>query len=514
MRNLNHFNLSTLFHERSREHAARVALHYAEGDVTYAELAARAGAFTGLLLDLGLRQGSVVAIASTKRPDTFAMMLACLQMGIAYVGLDVQSPLERLEKICATCRPAAIFADHIAPVFAELAASLGAIFLDAEVAAPAGRVLPDCLRQAIDGSTMAYIMYTSGSTGVPKGVAITHQNVLHFIEWSTNHYGVGPQDNFANVSPLYFDNSVFDFYTALFSGASVTPISKTLLEQPKALVDHVTAMRCTIWFSVPSLLVFLLNMKVLTDKVLGSVRVFTFGGEGFPKTELRKLYSLYSRKARLVNVYGPTECTCICSSCDITEADFADMTSLAPLGRLNPNFSCVILDEERSASEGELCLLGPNVGAGYYNERERSAAVFTQCQHAPHFMKPMYRTGDLVRIEDGVLFFLGRKDNQIKHMGYRIELEEIEAALNSLANVSHAAVVYRREKIAYGKIWAFVVPENETAPIDGSAELKRLLAELLPPYMLPNVVVFLECLPKNANGKVDRKSLVVWNSAE
>ncbi|SMP72122.1 D-alanine--poly(phosphoribitol) ligase subunit 1 [Desulfonatronum zhilinae] len=504
---MQHYNLSTLLNVSLPAWSERPALHYPEAVVTYAELQARSNGFAGLLLEQGLSAGCVVGIASSKRPDTYALMLACLQLGIPYVNLDVTSPEERLERICVTCRPDLLFADHPAPLFSSLAARLGSIFIGPDRVLPEVFHIPEVVRLAVDGSTIAYIMYTSGSTGIPKGVAVTHQNLLHFIAWTKDFFGITSEDNFAQLSPLYFDNSVFDFYSTFFTGASLTPIPQDLLTQPKTLVDHVTAMNCTIWFSVPSLLVYLLNMKVLTGWELEAVRVFTFGGEGFPKTELRKLYDLYGHRARLVNVYGPTECTCICSNWEITEADFTDMTNLAPLGRLNPNFSCLIIGEDNhpvpDGQPGELHLLGPNVSAGYYNDPERSASAFTPCEHPPHLLKPCYKTGDLARLENDVLYFHGRKDNQIKHMGYRIELEEIEAALNSLPEIGQAAVVYHRIQAAYGKIVAYVAPDYPDKTLE-PAQIKKQLESLLPSYMIPSKVIALDHLPRNANGKVDR----------
>ncbi len=370
-------------------------------------------------------------------------MLAALRLGIAYVNIDTASPATRNGHILSTSGARALFVDdpqHL-PAMQDLAATAG---ITAPLLSEAGLqpvTAADLLQQAaamaeVDGACIAYIMFTSGSTGVPKGVAVTHQNVLHFIQWGIERFGVGHSDNFANLSPMYFDNSVFDFYVALFSGASLTPVHRKLLNAPAALVAHVAAMRCTIWFSVPSLLIYVATMKVLTATSLPAVRCIIFGGEGYPKVELIKLYRMFGSQARLVNVYGPTECTCICSAHDLSDADFEDLTGLPTLGRLNPNFDHLILDDDGlAADEGELCLIGPNVASGYFNDPQRSAAAFLTLTDPGRFMKRMYRTGDLVRRRSGRLHFVGRKDNQIKHMGYRIELEEIEHGLGRLPGV-------------------------------------------------------------------------------
>jgi len=206
----------------------------------------------------------------------------------------------------------------------------------------------------------------------------------------------------------------------------------------------------------------------------------------------------------LVNVYGPTECTCICSAYRLSEEDFENLEGLPPLGHLNQNFDYRILDDHgKDAERGELCLIGPNVAAGYFNDLERSAASFFTLSESGRFMKRMYRTGDLVREIEGILHFIGRKDNQIKHMGYRIELEEIEHALAKLPQVNQAAVIYQRTNTAYGKLLGFVA---STADVDEKLLLADL-AKLLPEYMIPSRIVIKADLPKNPNGKVDRQHL-------
>ena len=358
---------------------------------------------------------------------------------------------------------------------------------------------------AVDGACIAYVMFTSGSTGMPKGVAVTHQNVLHFIAWGISRFSIDGADNFANLSPMYFDNSVFDFYIGLFSGASLTPLHRRLMNAPVAMIAYVARMGCTIWFSVPSLLIYVTTMKALTPASLPAIRRFVFGGEGYPKVELIKLYRMFSKQARLVNVYGPTECTCICSAYDLSDDDFANLAGLPSLGQLNPNFDHLVLDDEgQEANLGELCLIGPNVASGYFNDPERSAASFVTLTHPKRFMKRMYRTGDLVKREGGQLHFVGRKDNQIKHMGYRIELEEIEHALMKLPGVTQAAVIYHRTGTAFGKLIAFVASAEA---LDDAALLRRL-ADHVPDYMVPSRLIVTDHLPKNPNGKVDRQNLV------
>lgn len=508
---LHHHNLALLFDEVLATHAARPALRHADGDRTYHELGEWIDALATLLLSKGLRRGDVIAIGHDKHPLSYALMLAALRLGVAYVNIDVASPIARTSRILQVSAPSLLFYDDVAyqAEMVELAEGQGCelLLLDPSSLPTASDADRDHQRQCsrlVDGSTIAYIMFTSGSTGIPKGVAVTHQNVLHLIAWGHERFGITERDNFANLSPMYFDNSVFDFYVGLFSGASLSPIHRSLLTKPYELVPYVSARACTLWFSVPSALMYLMAVKAIAPGTLSDLRAIVFGGEGYPKVELKKLYDRFSGQATLVNVYGPTECTCICSGHTLGADDFQDLEGLPTLGRLNPNFDYRILNEDdHDAVEGELCLIGPNVAAGYFNDLERTAAAFHTITDANRFMKRMYRTGDLVKEVDGRLHFVGRKDNQIKHMGYRIELEEIENALVRLPQVDQAAVVYQRTQAAYGKLVGYVACATE---VDDKT-LLQALGELVPDYMVPAKLIVMPKLPKNANGKVDRQHL-------
>jgi len=506
-----HYNLGLLLDETLAAHALRPALLYPDRVIQYDDLSNWIDRLSVLLIANGLVRGDVIAIGHNKRPLSYALMLAALRLGVAYVNIDVASPVARTLRILETSRPCLLFFDDAAyaEVMNDLAGTHGCqlVFL-------AEDNLPDVsgrdreqqveLARQVDGACIAYIMFTSGSTGVPKGVAVTHQNVLHFITWGQERFSISDRDNFANLSPMYFDNSVFDFYVGLFSGAALSPVYRELLTDPYALAAHVGKMECTIWFSVPSLLIYLMAMKAFSMGPLSSLRAIIFGGEGYPKVELKKLYGMFSPQAELVNVYGPTECTCICSAYTLSDVDFIELQGLPTLGRLNQNFDYRIVDEnEQEASVGELCLIGPNVASGYFNDPERTAAAFHTLSDPKRYMKRMYRTGDLVREEEGKLHFVGRKDNQIKHMGYRIELEEIEHALNGIIGVDQAAVIYQRVSAAYGKIFGFVA----TSGSPDEEYLLTMLRGLLPEYMLPARIFLCRELPKNPNGKVDRRAL-------
>lgn len=501
-------NLGIAFQEIARQHADRAALIYpATGEqITYRELGLLADRITGILWARGLRHGQVAAMFHDKSPAAFAAMLACLRLGILYTNLDPGNPCERQRKILNTCQPHVIinaFPDIPCGYALEAEGFRDVLHLRDMPAMDRAEPLPKC--PAIGGGSPAYIMFTSGSTGMPKGAVMSHANLLWFTAWARDRFAVTPDDVLSNVNPIYFDNSVFDFYTAIFSGAALAPITPDQARDARLLVRLINDAGCTLWFSVPSLLVYLLTTRALTAADFPAIRKIIFGGEGFPKSKLRQLYDIFGARAELENVYGPTECTCICSAHTISNDDFEDMQNLASLGLLAQNFDLEILPvDEADHDFGELFLRGPQVGLGYYNDPERTARAFVQNPRHSRYADVGYRSGDLVRRDArGWLHFKGRADFQIKHMGYRIELEEIEAALGTLFDVRECAVIYQKLGDGLGQIVAFAAMNTPVS----SGDMLRKLAAIVPPYMTPRCMTILDLLPKNANGKIDRVAL-------
>lgn len=477
--------------------------------MSYAGLADRAGEFRALLVGRGVSRDRPLALLHGKTVEGYAAMLAALGLGVPYCCLDERNPPERQKLVLETLRPGLILAagvDADAVSAARVAASGACPVVEAAEVRAMAPVPPS---QDVVGTDVAYVMFTSGSTGRPKGVAISHANVGNFIDWSRSTFAISPGDVVANVNPMHFDNSVFDVYASLFNGASLAPVGRDDLDRAPAVLRVLEAAGCTVLFAVPSLLIYLRAMRALTTDRLPALRVVSFGGEGFAKPELRRLYEAFGHRAQLVNVYGPTECTCICSTHDVTSADVEDPAALAPLGPMAANFRGVVLDGDIAVADGdvgELCLIGPNVGAGYWNDPERTAEAFVANPLRPGLPERMYRTGDLVRLDPGTgeFHFVGRRDQQIKHMGHRIELGEIETVLNAVDRVRQAAVVYKRGDGPFGRILAVV---SMPLPLAREAELLAALRERLPAYMMPHSIKVLSELPHNASGKIDRRRL-------
>lgn len=479
-----------------------------EGDnCTFSELNKAANRFARWLTARGVSKGSIVCLELPKIAEAYALALACIKIGAPYAFLDPAAPVERARLMLERCRPVQIVSvrEGAGPRTVVGDASARAA-LHHDVAKLADGNLP--LTSMITGADPAYVMFTSGSTGEPKGVVIPHQGVLHLIAWAKSDLGIGPQDRLTNVNPIYFDNSVFDIYAGLLNGAAIVALDALKGRPPAELVAEITKHQCTFFFAVPTLFMFLDSMHLLTPNWLPSVSRFMFGGEGFPLARLRRFHDAFAVSAKLINCYGPTETSCICSGFEIVESVFDTDDGLAPLGRLNPNFSYRILDEDMkpvaAGAAGELWLGGPGVGLGYVNNPQETARRFRQDPLVDGYRSILYRTGDLVEAEaeTGVLRFRGRADNQVKLRGYRVELEEIDHALAACEGITRALAVVIHDATGASRLLA-AYSGAKTADSD----LRQHCAARLPAYMVPSRFIWLEDIPVNANGKADRRSV-------
>ena len=502
-------NLADEFEQVVRAHRSMPAIRFdASSTISYDELDHLSNQVARFLGDRGVGKGDRVGICTDKHLAPYAVALAAIKMGAVYFALDPDNPAARLEKILRQCDPALVFTDSSLPVGgfedrqivcepSRTALPFAAPFESGVIALP-----------EVDPSDPAYIMFTSGSTGVPKGAVMSVGNVLNFARWAREEYAFGPDSVHTAVNPLFFDNSVFDFYSTFFSGGSLVPFDAATMADPAAIVERIERMGCTVLFCVPSLLMYLQTMKLARRETLGSLETIIFGGEGFPKRRLRPLFEEVGARACLINVYGPTECTCICSSHVIGEADFDDLDGLPPLGALTAGFAGYILDGDDEVvpeEVGELCLGGPGVGLGYVNDPDLTRAAFVDNPAQGADNERIYRTGDLVRTDrdTGLLHFVSRMDLQVKHQGYRVELEEVQLAMASLDRVDEAVALQRRDRAGSQLIGIVASAEGGL----NAKELKKELRGLLPPYMIPAKIHVIDCMPKNRNGKTDRREL-------
>jgi D-alanine--poly(phosphoribitol) ligase subunit 1 len=480
------------------------ALIFGEATCSFGELKTLAERCASALTARGVVYGDIVALQLPKRRIAYALLLACLRLGAPYVFLDPKNPPWRTAQTVAQLRPKILFSagDTLNP-FGEtmtLTEAGDETWLTGHERIADGGMSPT-------GTDPAYIMFTSGSTGEPKGAVISHQGVLSLMEWARKMLGGSADQRFTGINPLHFDNSVFDIYCGLLNGAALVPVETSEIANPATWVKTIRAARATVMFAVPTLFLILDQLGLLTPKALPDVRTFQFGGEGYPIGKLREFHHRFAGFARLINVYGPTETSCICSSIEITsEILTAPDREFPPLGGMHPDFAYAILDERQApvprGHAGELWIGGPCVGLGYYANPGETVARFCQDPRHNKYRAIYYRSGDRVREdEQGFLWFQGRVDNQVKIRGHRIELEEIDLAVQSVPDVQRAVAVVLAG-VDGGEIAVAYMAGRTIA----AEEVLTFCNEKLPAYMRPAQVVQFDELPRNANGKVDRKA--------
>ena len=497
-------NLWTAFAAVADAEASAPALILGEASLCFGELRALAQRCAATLAAHGVVQGEVIALQLPKRRIAYALLLGCLQLGAPYVFIDPKHPPARTGRIVSQLRPKLLFTvsrdgENPFGAMVKLANTDDESWLGTELhTAPSPAA----------GTDPAYIMFTSGSTGEPKGAVIPHRGVLSLIDWAKEMVRASPGERFTNINPLHFDNSVFDIYCGLFNGAALMPIETSEITNPALWIKVIRAGKASVMFAVPTLFLILDQLGLLTPQALPELRTFLFGGEGYPIGKLREFHTRFADRARLINVYGPTETSCICSSIAVTPDMLAGPDStFPPLGTMHADFEHAILDDQHRpvpvGQPGELWIGGPCVGLGYYANPQETADRFRQDPRQDCHRAIFYRSGDHVREDDrGLLWFQGRVDNQVKIRGHRIELEEIDLAVQSIADVERAISVVLAgidgDEIAVGYVARRTVLATEVV---------ERCKERLPPYMCPARVIQLDELPRNANGKIDRKAV-------
>jgi D-alanine--poly(phosphoribitol) ligase subunit 1 len=454
--------------------------------LSYGELRHRSDALAAHLAR-SLPEKAPVVVLGHKEPELIIAYLGVIKSGRAYVPVDTAVPAQRIERI--------------------VAASAAALVLTPEKIADLSTGAAPAPSYQLEIDDHYYIMFTSGSTGEPKGVPITYGCLQSFLRWIlAEHPFLEGREVFLNVVPYSFDVSLMDTYPALVTGGAVQSLTKADVANPKQMYPLLAASELTAWVSTPSFAQMCLVEPTFNQGMLPQLRRFLFCGETLAPEVASQLLDRFPA-AEVWNTYGPTEATIATTSIRITR-EIVDRYSPLPIGYPMLGGRVLVMDEQRhelpSGQRGEIIIAGPNVSPGYLNRPELNETAFFRLNG-----QRAYRTGDWGRYREGMLFFEGRIDNQIKLHGYRIELADVEANLRALTGVRDAVVLPVLKQGAVDSLAAFVILNEKSTQSDFqlACDLKGRMIERLPAYMVPRRFSFLESFPMNANGKADRRRL-------
>lgn len=477
-------NVAEILLKAAEKFPHRTAIRDRTGEYSYQDLDAWSNAVAGQLWAQGVRRNDRVGIWLDKSAAAFVAMQGILRLGAAYVPLDPLSPVERIRTIAHNCDLAAVIVAQ-----EDDKESIGVKTVQASYTRrPETESRADFEQSLAPSTELAYVLYTSGSTGTPKGVCISHRNALAFIFWAAANVEATAEDHFSNHAPFHFDLSVFDLYVPAMVGARLSIVPEGSAYSPTQLVEHIVGEKITVWYSVPSVLILMMERGDLLGQEL-NWRCVIFAGEPFPISPLKRLVEACPH-TRFFNYYGPTE-TNVCAAYELP-GGAEDLENSVPIGTASSGDSLRVLKPDGSEAipgeSGELLVSGPTVMLGYWGATDQPAE--------------WYPTGDLVSIRsDGNLLYLGRSDNMVKVRGHRIELPEIEAIVGTHPAVQDVAVAVVGTGID-AKLVAVVArrPDESLSLI----RLKEHCAKRLPRHMIIDSLVPVERLPRTRNGKIDR----------
>jgi amino acid adenylation domain-containing protein len=521
------FLLHQLLSESAAKYQGKEAIVCKDEAVSYAELEDESNRLAHGLSGIGVEKGGRVGIYLNRSIASITALFGILKAGAAYVPIDPFCPPGRLHYILNKCGIKFLITsqeklagleralpDH-SPL--EWTLVMSGLETDPGPRAPAkaldwqkvrGRMRKDPpLVNAVD-TDLAYILFTSGSTGNPKGVMLSHLNALTFVNSAHDLFRITADDRFSNICPLHFDMSVFDLFVAFKAGATVVVIPETTTMFPLKLAEAIAGNKISVWNSVPSALSLLATYKDLAGHDLSSLRLICFAGELFPMKYLKRLLEVIPA-ARFCNMYGQTEANS--SLYYWVEGIPGDGKAVLPIGRPMPNFEVFALDDggelvTESEKEGELYVRASTVALGYWNEEGKTEKAFVRNPLRPELNERVYRTGDLVHLDsDGNYVFLGRKDHMIKSRGYRIEMGEIETVLCSHPEIKNAVVIPIPDELIGNRICTVIVPFSPGKL--GKDDIVQYCARQLPKYMVPEIIEFRDSLPTTSSGKIDRQKL-------
>ena len=498
-----------------------MAMRYLEDSLSYSELATRSNQLANALAAMGVNRGDRVGIFMDKCLDLPIALHGIMKAGAAYVPLDPGAPIDRFQTVVRDCgirhvvtAPNKLETLHTATQDTPIEYLVG---IDSDPAQPQWRAIPwhEVYRaepdrgpavKILDGD-LAYIIYTSGSTGQPKGIMHTRASGLSFSRWAAQEYELRPDDLLSNHAPLHFDLSILDFFAGAVAGCATSLIPEAYTKFPASYCKLIADQRITVLYTVPFALIQLLLRGSMEDHDLGALRWVIFGGEPFPTKHLRELMQRLPQ-ARFDNIYGPAEVNGITH---YTVPALADTDDAIPIGKIAEQAESLVVGEDGEpvapGETGELLVSTPTMMRGYWGRDDLNRKAFFKRSVARELEDVFYRTGDLVTQDpNGTLWFLGRKDRQVKVRGYRIELDEVEAALAAVDEVEEAAVIAIPGIEGSQQIVAMVTLKCNAERATGETLLSRIKTSL-PSYAVPGALTVREQFPRTTTGKIDRRLL-------
>ena len=497
-------NLIELFEETVKSYPQKVAVIDKDREITFSDLQKKSLQLASTLIALGIGQNKPVGVFLDKSIESVYADLGILYAGDFYMNLDIKTPAERIRNIIQLVEPAAIISTsrQIKSIEGIIPQTVKVVLLDEadEAAEVDAKAIVGRLSTIID-TDPSCIINTSGSTGTPKGVVLNHKSFFDFIEWALETFHFGDDLVMGSLSPIVFDIYSFELCMLMTKASTLVVLPAHLAAFPAKILEVLEQHKVNFLFWVPTIMVNIANMDLLSTFKLESLKTVWFAGEVFP-TKQYNYWHHHLPQTTFANLYGPIEITLDCTYYIINK-EIPDEEPL-PIGYPCHNTDILVLDDEDRLVkdvnvEGELCVRGTSLAMGYYNNPEKTAAAFVQNPLNKAYPEVIYRTGDIVCYnEEGLIMFKGRKDNIVKHQGYRTDLGEIEhVIINTLKLVKNGCIVYNH---AEKQITLFYEsPEEIPVP-----QFRMEIGKVLPKYMIPTVYHRLEQLQRNTNGKIDR----------
>ncbi len=490
--------LTELLQQSATRFPDHCAYRFGKQGITFRELNQQASALGSCLIKSGVKVGDRIGILLNRSIDSILAVYGVIFSGAAYVPIDNTAPKERINSIIKQCQIDVVITHSKYGAQVDLA-KLNTICIDQHDNWSSEIKDKVDINTNITGNDIAYIIFTSGSTGTPKGIVHTHASAVSFAKMISHHYGLQSDDRVTGLSPLHFDMSIFDLFAADYVGACTILFSEAHQKIAASLTQLAESESVTVWYSTPSSLTQSLSYGALEQRDLSSIRWVIYAGEPFPGNQIKQLMHAFPN-AQISNAYGPAEVN-VCHSFEFPSKFILE--SDIPIGTPCPGVTAKVVDEfGNDSNQGELWVSSPTMMLAYWNTPELTHKCITGDKHSKRF----YQTGDFVQVSsDGLYYFLGRKDRQVKLRGFRIELEEIEKALTSITGVVQSNVAIVKNRTNNTDLCADVLLDTQTSIT--AQQISVLLSNQLPVYAIPKTIKVRSEFPLTSSGKTDRRKL-------